>query len=837
MVASGALVRLSRRSSLGVSRRWLDITSLVCLVGIVAGAVMAIGSVHPAVLAAVFLLATASATLIVLHEGFGRELAPAAILLVLAAASALQAASLPASFIAAIAPKNAATFAEALRPWRLDGPSHHSLSLDAAATWVEVARHVTYAATLIVAAKVARAWGSLAIAAVVFGVALVVALTTLAHGIVEARSVFGIYEPRYATPRLLSPLLNPNNLAGYLNLGAFCGAALLTSHRFAVVRLPVVLGIAILVGVSVICGSRGALLTLVLGCAALAVRYRKALRHWQPLSWLQLAAVVVTAATLAQLAARDDQLAAYSVTHTKLALFGWVTRLIRDYTWLGVGRGAFESAFPPYREASIAGTTSNVTFAHAENFLLHWAAEWGGPLSLAAITAGLYVAWRWGRRTSGAAMIAIGLAALLLQNLADVALEVPAVCIAIVTASAVFFASKGRPRFAPPSWPPGVVVAAAAASTALLALCAWRVAGLDTVTNARDRLLKIYADTRFENPASRAEFDRALRREVLRRPGEPYFHLLGARAARQSRGEPNRWLSRALELDPTRAETYYVLGRILAERGFLAQGLDAMRHALTQEPRLSRKVARAAVKLTTTPELLLRAAPERGCDYLTEVASRLKTASLPFLVEAAARFPSCSGVVDKYAEQALAKAESARSDELPAAAVAAEHAVATAEKARLEPNKLNVLRARLIALQAGPKEALAALVGRCPAPTEDLACTKQLLRFAAAGGNHSDFSRVSRDFLAAACDESAACVKAEQLVGDLAAQRQDWPTALAHHERAARLGGGKSAWKRYSDVARKAGASGRSADALRRAQQHADDDPEPPPSQAPDDDD
>src|SRR6188768_915842 len=226
-----------RRTRPSISqRRWLDIGALVALSATVLGSVMAIGAVHPGVLACIFVLSVGSASVLVLHQGVGREAALAAIILTLAAYSACQALTLPASWVAALSAKNASIYAEALRPWRLAGPLRHSLSLDAQATWIEAGRCVCYAATLLLAARVVRAYGAVSVAGVVFATALLLAVTTLGHGILEMRSVFGLYEPRYASPRWVSPLLNPNNLAGYLNLGLFCGGAVLMSRKAAPLR-------------------------------------------------------------------------------------------------------------------------------------------------------------------------------------------------------------------------------------------------------------------------------------------------------------------------------------------------------------------------------------------------------------------------------------------------------------------------------------------------------------------------------------------------------------------------------------------------------------------------
>ena len=74
-----------------------------------------------------------------------------------------------------------------------------------------------------------------------------------------------------------------------------------------------------------------------------------------------------------------------------------------------------------------------MTFAHAECFPLQWAAEWGVPVTLLALAAIAHLLWRGRRRAEGwTAFLATGALVLLAQNLADVAFEVPAVCIALI---------------------------------------------------------------------------------------------------------------------------------------------------------------------------------------------------------------------------------------------------------------------------------------------------------------------------------------------------------------------------------------------------------------------
>ena len=61
----------------------------------------------------------------------------------------------------------------------------------------------------------------------------------MAHRLVGASSVFGVYAPvgEFA-PEKLGPLLNPNNLAGYMNVAVFCGFGLIVMRRPPLPCLP-----------------------------------------------------------------------------------------------------------------------------------------------------------------------------------------------------------------------------------------------------------------------------------------------------------------------------------------------------------------------------------------------------------------------------------------------------------------------------------------------------------------------------------------------------------------------------------------------------------------------
>src|SRR4029079_8537146 len=95
-----------------------------------------------------------------------------------------------------------------------------------------------------------------------------------------------------------------------------------------------------------------------------------------------------TALVALGLAAAGAGTRAWEVAHdahlgAKAQVWRWSLALARDFPWFGVGRGAFETAFLPYRQADQQNYT--VVFAYAENFVIQWITDWGVPVGLAAV--------------------------------------------------------------------------------------------------------------------------------------------------------------------------------------------------------------------------------------------------------------------------------------------------------------------------------------------------------------------------------------------------------------------------------------------------------------------
>src|SRR5262245_34648682 len=238
----------------------------VLLAVAVAGSMLAVGTVYPALLVAVavpVVLALSLAVRAARPTSVFRFNGPAVVALSLAAYTLLQVLPMPRHILAKLAPLNADVWERALLPFGGPGPGWASISLDPGATYVEVLKWLVYAGVFALSAWMGSRRGAEWGLALVFGCGVLLSLVTVAHGLVNATTVFGVYKPHYTVaPWHVSPLLNSNNLSGYLNLGAMCGLGLLVARRALLPRWVVALGVATTVGVDVTSGSRGGFLVL-----------------------------------------------------------------------------------------------------------------------------------------------------------------------------------------------------------------------------------------------------------------------------------------------------------------------------------------------------------------------------------------------------------------------------------------------------------------------------------------------------------------------------------------------------------------------------------------------
>lgn len=800
---------------------------------------LALGAVHvPAMLA---VGSTAMLTMgLLAWRGKVSVPGPAVVLLGLAVYTALQAVPLPASWLTAIAPINADVWLRALRPFGESPPAWAPISVEPGATVMEALKWSTYAAVFAISGAVARRAGFRWVALIVFGAACGVALVTLTHGLLGATRVYGFHEPSQPVARWsVAPLVNPNNLSGYLNLGVFAGLGILLSRRESVaLRSGVGLGLALIVAISVLSGSRAGLVALVLG--VMVLQLSMVVRRWREArdrpsgAWLALGlpGLLATAGgiALAALAANETTLEELTDRSAKkLELFSWTRPLISAHPWWGVGRGAFEGAFAPYR-----GSGGPTSFTHAENFLADWAAGWGIPVTVIGIAV---LAWSLGPKrlqvSRGAIRLScyIGAGVLVLQNLADLALEVPAVAVQVAT---VFGGLAAGPQKAteglgaepqPTGRRFGLLVAAGlAALTALVWVGRWRPA-----YEERRLLHAEFRAADFASPATRAEFRQQLKRAVLRHPGDPYFPLIGALAAQRVKDDPLPWIARSLERDPLNGKAHLLLADVLRTRGHLAQALMELRLAVEADPLLIGPAGQRLIGWTQDMDQIARAVPEGslGTQMLLGMTSHplaargapLRLALLGLMVERDA-----SAVEPRRQVAAELISLIARADD--GGKCGGSERAKCIERVRVLEKEIHRADLRspwpteiegelLIALgQVG--DAARFLAGRCSATDKPAGCHR-LRVVALSKAASSDLEPAIKDYVASACTDSASCAAAETFVGAVLLGRGAPGVALPHFEKAATLQPTPTAWLQVAQVAKAAGAQQRQVLAERRA--------------------
>jgi hypothetical protein len=832
------------------------------LAGIVAGSVLAVGAVHLPVLVAVAVLAFAAAELAIRARGVRRPAPPTAFALALSGCTLLQVVPLPVSVIELVARGNADVWSRALMPLGEAGPRLATLSLDPGATLVEALKWAVYAAVAEVAFVVSERRGEVFGAATVFGSAVAAACLTVLHGLAGVTRVYGLYEPTFAVlPWHVGPLLNTNNLAGYLDLGIFCGTGLLLMHRPVALRWLIAVGIAVAVAVGVTSGSRAGIALLFGGVLVLGVLLRRRSsrhghrdEHTPPtLRWL-VAAAIVGGSGLALLGGtRAVWAELYDRNLSKLEMVGWVKPMVLDHPWVGIGRGAFESVFPAYRTAR----PSNTVYTHIENFPMQWVSEWGLPVGLAALVA---FAWllrpsRLGvRRSALATGTWVGLAVLVVQNLVDLAFEIPAVMIALFVVLGSLWGDRARSGGAlverehavrrrrarrsdvRPSEPArlahasrrGVAVALVCAVGAAL-LGAAVAFGWHDVSGDRVALQALVAHAGRAGLAPGGAVRPAVRAAMLRHPAEPYFPLVAALAAFSGRTEdPMPWLQRSLERGQVNGRAHLLLAEVLASRGARRQALFELRLTAEYDPVLVGLAARTAVGWTRDHDDLVAAVPDGalGAPTLAAMIAELarpddRAVREQLALDAIAREPSLTGphiiLARGLVDDLVASPRPDRCADRAVCERALEAHLAAIDACN--PGSSQSLRLRSTLLRAGGKsiEAEHLLAEGCETVVDRVACLQERVTAAAESKGAPQLEPAVKQYLAAACALPTVCAESSTWLGMLMIGRGEWGAAATHFARAVRDEPTVERWTHLAEAESHLGAHAKAAEAFTHA--------------------
>jgi hypothetical protein len=824
-------------------------TPAILLAVAVVGSVLAIGTVHVPVLAVVSLITFAAAA-IALHRqaetprGIAIPL-PAIVLAALALYTLLQVVPMPMRWLETLAPANADVWQRSLLPFGEGGPRYAPISLDPGASLVEVLKWTTYAAAFLAAAAIAHRHGAVWGVLMVFGAGLAAALATLVHGVLGATKVYGLYQPKFNVLAWhIGPLLNANNLAGYLNLGALSGLGLLLSHRPPLPRWALGLGVALIVAIDVTSASRGGVLALPLGMIALALlarRRRKEETIGQSAStWL----IVAAAAGGALLAALGGSSKAWSElldkNLSKLTMLSWAKPLVRDHPIFGIGRGAFESVFPAYRLAP-----GNVVYTHAENFVAQWIAEWGLPIGVAAVVT---FGWAFSPRRLGAHKSSLaagawaGVATLCLQNLVDLGLEIPAVSLGAVTVLGSLWGderahgAREHLRLAGPLTPrlaraPAVALALTGVA-AILAVLRW---GAHDVASDRARLRAMLDAAPSTRPEAVAPIRDELRRMMRAHPAEPYFPLLGGVIAFRTRDRSAiPWIQRTLERGRINGRAHYLLAEVLAARGSQKQALLSLRLALEADPLLLGPVATLTTRFSRSFEDMLTVAPEgqAGATVMAELGRLIAAPPKPGDPvlrslcdrEAIRRDPKLIG---PHVREALVRLEALAqgstkgvcADPSQCRAEVLEHADAIA-LAHPDASIAIELRARLLMAEQRPEEAVRLLDKGCDRVSDRPSCLRVRVEAASRVKAPAIVDAAAKDLLGAACVTTVACADTATWLAGVRSGRKEQGAALALLSRAAREDPSEERWLRVAEAASSSGAHVQAADAFEKVAKH-----------------
>lgn len=812
----------------------LELTLFVVL----CGSLLAVGSVHAW---ATLLVAGASAGLgcfALWRERLPtRAIVPVATCITLSGFTILQTVPLPRDLLALLSPRALEVWDQSLRPLGKTPQAWLPLSLDPGASWIEAAKWGGYAGLVATTAVLYRQRGGLSrLLLAIVACGFLSAVIALAHRVLDATHLYGLYQPKLAvTPWRVAPLLNPNNFAGYLNFSAFLGLGLLLGRRPPLP--PVLLGLALILilAVSVLTGSRGAALSLLCGLIFLVVRLYS-IPHVEPSTrgrWMRIAmlsGVVLGAIALAGLGGtRAAMNALLQKDFDKLSIILWVGPLLRDFPGFGIGRGAFETVFPAYRQGG-----GDLLFQFPENIVAQWLSEWGllvGSLGLAAL--GWCLRPRWLElsgdiRRHGAH---IGILVLVLHNLVDLSLEISSVATSVFAVLGALVGRAGRRSASELPLPSNIRWWTSGYALAMLGLSgagyAWGAPG---AVHERLELGKAYAGVGKSPTQAASLFERVLQ-AIRRHPGDPYFPLLAALTINKTGGNALPWLGLAIERDPQRGIPHYWLATLLFQRGLVEQGILHLRLAVSRDPTLRDEAAGPLLEQVKDLKQLMRAIPEgsTGQAFLVTLASRLKGNNHGGITQ------------DALLRAAIARDPAAPRPRLLQAKILAD-ALESPEDNRLCADQKRddclllldkdvqilsrgpelqlesaLVRARQLGILNRHAEADDLLARRCSELQAPERCWRARVDAAMASKDPDRIERSMSAFLGTMCTGASDCAKAATTLGDIFAKNGDWLGALKYYRRAVREHPSKSTWSRLSRAARRANQPRRAQEAELRS--------------------
>ncbi len=396
-------------------------------------AVFGLGGVHTEVVQAVALLSLVA--LFVSLNGIERLLLEptAFVLLGVVALTALQLAPLPFDWVEALAPRTAATFADAARARGDAIPTHTTISLDPQSTSLALIWWLAITATYLTIRRVVRRKNDpRQFAAIVASVGLGafvggLTITIAAPDLVE-------YSLRTTRALYASTVVNPNHLAALLNLACISALILAQTTDDGRWRVRWRAVFVVLLAAVTLTASRFGIATGVIGVLAVVTVYRAGQGMALGMLTISVVGAVILAVGAIQTEVGSLSDAPYDLDN-RLEMAHLGVDVAQQWPWLGIGRGAFPSAHTQLMDHVLpAGETlTAVTITSAHNTPIQFLADYGlvgGGAILATGTIVLLLAFRRSAVKPIGPGLAVALVAVAVHNLVDFSLDILSVALA-----------------------------------------------------------------------------------------------------------------------------------------------------------------------------------------------------------------------------------------------------------------------------------------------------------------------------------------------------------------------------------------------------------------------
>jgi len=571
------------------------------------GAPLAIGGVHYETLGILAVGALVMDILVVRKVGRAWGLHVDPLMLVFACTALwgfLTVIPLPSDLLRLISPGAHAVWEGAIRPLgAAELQSWMSISLDPPETAVQILKIFiclsVYASVVHFRKKRGRSF--IACLTAVSGSAI--AIVMLFHQLSGLSRIFGFYKPLFSSVvPVFAPFVNPNHLAGALNLTIPVTVGLgleedRTSRRLVWLALAGLMSAAMFLTLS-----RGGIAAFIAGqiiFAGLLLRKRTGTSSWLRFAWVPAGIVFIIASGF--YVAQEQVVAEYAEGNlSKINLWLEGASLIPSFPWTGSGMGTFWMVFPHKSDILPA---AGVSFTSVESMPVQALIELGIPIGTAVLVLlALPVLRSFFRGPSGAlkAGVIAALAASGLHNITDFNLDIAGVFIiaAAVLGMCTSISKKSKSsRFS--FHIKGVRAYVLTSMTAVLILITLYYALEYNLEKETHRLFSAYAQGEVE-PFAPEKIEPVIKRH----PADYYVPLLAGMSEYAGGGKPLAWINRALELNPRSGQAHLYAARTLAGMGRRSQALLEYSRAAVSSGGWDRRVAVEIVKLWPQYDLL-----------------------------------------------------------------------------------------------------------------------------------------------------------------------------------------------------------------------------------------